>query len=72
MAAPVVSRNWRKGIALIRHGTTLQHPPCRTLLETSRTLLVWLGALLLFYLGLPTPDQLGEPWCNHSWVQAAG
>ncbi|GAB4819748.1 hypothetical protein N2152v2_006794 [Parachlorella kessleri] len=36
----------------------------RTLLETSRTLLVWLGALLLFYcLGRPSAaGPLGEPW----------
>jgi hypothetical protein len=45
--------------------------PCRTVLETTRTLLVWLGALLLFYSPLGA-GLLGEPWTSISWIQAAG
>ncbi|KAG2447436.1 hypothetical protein HYH02_007761 [Chlamydomonas schloesseri] len=43
----------------------------RTVLETMRTLFVWLVDLLLFYtpLGL---GQLGESWSVYSWLQAAG
>lgn len=44
-------------------------PPCRTVLETARTVLVWVGALLLFYLG---SGRLGEPWTLYSWLQGAG
>lgn len=42
-----------------------------TVLETTRTLFVWLVDLLLFYtpLGL---GKLGESWNAYSWVQAAG
>lgn len=43
----------------------------RTVLETMRTLFVWLVDLLLFYtpLGFGT---LGESWSKYSFVQAAG
>ncbi|GIL90033.1 hypothetical protein Vretimale_18135 [Volvox reticuliferus] len=43
----------------------------RTVLETMRTLFVWLVDLLLYYtpLGL---GQLGESWSIYSWLQAAG
>ena len=43
----------------------------RTVLETSRTLFVWLVDLVLFYtpLGL---GKLGESWSNSSWIQAGG
>jgi hypothetical protein len=43
----------------------------RTVLETMRTLFVWLVDLLLFYtpLGL---GKLGESWSAWSFVQAAG
>ena len=43
----------------------------RTVLETTRTLFVWLVDLLLFYtpLGL---GKLGESWTKYSLIQAAG
>ena len=43
----------------------------RTVLETMRTLFVWLVDLLLFYtpLGL---GKLGESWSGWSFLQAAG
>ncbi|KAI3438585.1 hypothetical protein D9Q98_001009 [Chlorella vulgaris] len=43
----------------------------RTVLETTRTLFVWLIDLLLFYtpLGL---GKLGESWSVYSWIQAVG
>lgn len=43
----------------------------RTVLETTRTLFVWLVDLLLWYtpLGFGT---LGESWSKYSWIQAAG
>ena len=43
----------------------------RTVLETTRTLFVWLVDLILFYtpLGL---GKLGESWTSGSWIQAAG
>jgi hypothetical protein len=43
----------------------------RTVLETMRTLFVWLVDLLLFYtpLGL---GKLGESWSAYSFIQAAG
>lgn len=43
----------------------------RTVLETMRTLFVWLLGLLLFYtpLGMGT---LGESWTSWSYLQAAG
>lgn len=40
----------------------------RTVLETMRTLFVWLVDLGLFYAG----TGLGESWSVYSWVQAAG
>lgn len=40
----------------------------RTVLETMRTLFVWLLGLLLFYLG----TGLGERWTQYSTIQAAG
>lgn len=46
-------------------------PSRRTVLETTRTLFVWLVDLLLFYtpLGL---GKLGESWTKYSLIQAAG
>ena len=43
----------------------------RTVLETTRTLFVWLVDLLLWYtpLGFGT---LGESWGKYSWIQALG
>ncbi|GFR52029.1 hypothetical protein Agub_g14418 [Astrephomene gubernaculifera] len=41
----------------------------RTVLETMRTLFVWLVDLLLFYCHV---GQLGESWSVYSWLQAAG
>ncbi|KAG2422797.1 hypothetical protein HXX76_015744 [Chlamydomonas incerta] len=43
----------------------------RTVLETMRTLFVWLVDLLLFYTPLGM-GQLGESWSVYSWLQAAG
>uniref|UniRef100_A0A7S3QMG5 EamA domain-containing protein n=1 Tax=Dunaliella tertiolecta TaxID=3047 RepID=A0A7S3QMG5_DUNTE len=43
----------------------------RTVLETTRTLFVWLVSLGLFYLPLGV-GQLGESWTKYSWMQAAG
>jgi hypothetical protein len=43
----------------------------RTVLETTRTLFVWLVDLLLFYTPLGM-GKLGESWSGYSWVQAAG
>lgn len=43
----------------------------RTVLETMRTLFVWLVDLLLFYTPLGM-GQLGESWSVYSWIQAAG
>lgn len=40
----------------------------RTVLETMRTLFVWLVDLALFYGGF----GLGESWSIYSWLQAAG
>ena len=40
----------------------------RTVLETMRTLFVWLVDLALFYGGF----GLGESWTIYSWIQAAG
>lgn len=46
-------------------------PPRRTVLETTRTLFVWLLGLLLFYTPLGF-GKLGESWSVYSWIQAAG
>jgi Nucleotide-sugar transporter len=43
----------------------------RTVLETTRTLFVWLVDLMLFYTPLGM-GKLGESWSKYSWVQAAG
>ncbi|PRW60118.1 glycosyl hydrolase isoform A [Chlorella sorokiniana] len=44
----------------------------RTVLETTRTLLIWLVNLLLYY-GQPFKGAaLGERWTAHSWLQAVG
>lgn len=44
----------------------------RTVLETTRTLLIWVVNLLLYY-GQPLKGAaLGEPWTAHSWLQAVG
>jgi len=43
----------------------------RTVLETTRTLFVWLIDLLLFYTPLGM-GKLGESWSKYSWIQAAG
>lgn len=44
----------------------------RTVLETLRTLLVWVLDLALYY-GAPlgTGVQLGEPWSSTSWLQVS-
>ena len=48
----------------------------RTVLETMRTLLVWVLNLLLFYAGSRGGKHgrpsIGEPWTSHSWLQAVG
>jgi hypothetical protein len=43
----------------------------RTVLETMRTLFVWLLGLLLFYTPLGM-GRLGEKWTDWSYLQAAG
>jgi len=43
----------------------------RTVLETTRTLFVWLVDLLLFYTPLGM-GSLGESWSTYSLIQAAG
>ena len=43
----------------------------RTVLETLRTLFVWLVDLLLFYTPLGV-GKLGEAWGKYSYVQALG
>ncbi|GAB4819565.1 hypothetical protein N2152v2_006611 [Parachlorella kessleri] len=43
----------------------------RTVLETTRTLFVWLVGLLMFYTPLGF-GKLGESWSVYSWIQAAG
>lgn len=43
----------------------------RTVLETTRTLFVWLVDLILFYTPLGM-GKLGESWSVFSWIQAAG
>lgn len=40
----------------------------RTVLETMRTLFVWLVSLGLYYLPLGV-GQLGESWTKYSWMQ---
>lgn len=41
----------------------------RTILETLKTLLVWVLNLLAFYA---SDTRLGEAWTSHSWLQATG
>ncbi len=43
----------------------------RTVLETMRTMFVWLVDLLLFYTPLGF-GKLGESWSVYSFIQAAG
>jgi len=46
----------------------------RTVLESLRTLFVWLGDLAIFYI-IPLPKSLGEigeKWDNSSYLQAVG
>lgn len=43
----------------------------RTVLETTRTLFVWLVDLVLFYTPLGM-GKLGESWTSGSWIQAVG
>ena len=43
----------------------------RTVLETMRTLFVWMVDLLLFYTPLGM-GRLGEKWDNYSYLQAVG
>lgn len=43
----------------------------RTVLETTRTLAVWLVGLLLYYTPLGG-GRLGESWNKYSWIQALG
>jgi hypothetical protein len=42
----------------------------RTMLESVRTLGVWLASLALFYWLPRNVAQLGERWAAHSWMQA--
>ncbi|GAB4821846.1 hypothetical protein N2152v2_008892 [Parachlorella kessleri] len=44
----------------------------RTVLETLRTLFVWILDLLLFYAAPMGKGKLGEPWTAYSWLQAGG
>jgi hypothetical protein len=46
-------------------------PSHRTVLETTRTLFVWLVDLLLFYTPLGM-GKLGESWSPYSFIQLAG
>ncbi|PSC71303.1 Drug Metabolite Transporter (DMT) Superfamily [Micractinium conductrix] len=43
----------------------------RTVLESFKTLLLWVLNLLAWYAGGPE-RKLGEPWTAHSWLQALG
>lgn len=43
----------------------------RTVLETMRTLFVWMVDLLLYYTPLGM-GRLGEKWDNYSYLQAVG
>lgn len=43
----------------------------RTVLETTRTLAVWIVGLLLYYTPLGG-GKLGESWNAYSWIQAIG
>lgn len=44
----------------------------RTMLESVRTLGVWLASLALFYWLPRNVAHLGERWAAHSWMQAFG
>ena len=43
----------------------------RTVLETLRTLFVWVLDLLLFYAAPMGKGKLGEPWTAYSWLQVS-
>lgn len=43
----------------------------RTVLETTRTLAVWIVGLIMFYTPLGG-GRLGESWNRYSWIQAIG
>lgn len=65
--------HWSPGCTLAgAHSVTGLTPVhCRTVLETTRTLFVWLVDLVLFYTPLGM-GKLGESWSIYSWIQAAG
>ncbi len=42
----------------------------RTVLETMRTLFVWVSDLALYYSPLGGSGKVGEQWDSHSWMQA--
>ena len=44
----------------------------RTVLETMRTLFVWVADLALYYSPLGGSGKVGEQWDSHSWLQARG
>lgn len=44
----------------------------RTVLETGRTLFVWVVDLLLFYGNVAGEAKLGESWSSWSWMQLGG
>lgn len=44
----------------------------RTVLETLRTLFVWMVDLALFYTNGFGLGPVGEAWTEHSWIQAVG
>lgn len=44
----------------------------RTVLETGRTLFVWIVDLLLFYGNVAGEAKLGESWSSWSWMQLGG
>jgi len=52
------------GVLVMQHSGVL----FRTVLETTRTLFVWMGGLALFYGGF----GLGESWNPYSWMQLGG
>lgn len=44
----------------------------RTVLETGRTLFVWIVDLMLFYGNVAGEAKLGESWSSWSWMQLGG
>ena len=41
----------------------------RTVMETMRTLFVWVADLALYYSPLGGSGKVGEQWDSHSWMQ---